>query len=485
MDLRHSILDSIAPEDSFGKREFHEFSFDLDVTRIMTVLMSKSAVDQDYDNLYEFLRTFHLRQFSTDRKARVVKVIGYLSDFTKAFDTIMAEEKTHNITSLSIPYHLKEAVTAVLGFDVRKKAKHHSRRFTGNVEVNNSKPVRTSAVIANEYGFDVDTQRGKGKRLAIVELGGGFQTSDINIFWKILNNGLPVPPINAISVDNAVNSPGNQADGEVELDIQVALGVAPQLTLDVYFAPNTDQGFVDVFASSIHNDNKPDAITNSWGGPLSGFSGMAIRAMDQLFEDAHTLGISIFSAAGDNGSGDNSSVGLDVDYPGASLWMISCGGTSLPKAGTDNEVAWGDPNNPDNGATGGGFASQVIYPNKPSYQNGRFNENKRGVPDISGCADPQTGYTIALDGNLIVVGGTSAVAPLWAAMAASHGGYAFWSNGNFYANRAKFFRPIQSGTNDISNLGAYTIVPEHDWSPVCGLGVPIGSAILAHLKGSS
>jgi kumamolisin len=84
-------------------------------------------------------------------------------------------------------------------------------------------------------------------------LGGGYKSKDINAYFKEL--GLLSPKITAISVDGARNHPGGEADGEVVLDIEVAGSIAPKAKVAVYFAPNTDKGFIDAINAAVHDKN--------------------------------------------------------------------------------------------------------------------------------------------------------------------------------------------------------------------------------------
>ena len=62
----------------------------------------------------------------------------------------------------------------------------------------------------------------------------------------------------AVSVDGGTNSPGTDpnADGEVMLDIEVLGAVAPGAKIVVYFAPNTDQGFIDALSTAVHDSHQ-------------------------------------------------------------------------------------------------------------------------------------------------------------------------------------------------------------------------------------
>ena len=297
-----------------------------------------------------------------------------------------------------------------------------------------------------------------------------------------------------MSVDGAKNAPvgdPNSADAEVVLDIEVAAGVAPGARVAVYFAPNTDQGFLDAINSAIHDTTrKPSVISISWGAAEAEWTAQALFAFNAAFHDAALLGITVCAAAGDNGSSDGESDGKPhVDFPASSPWVLACGGTRLVGSNgqIQSETVWNDGTN--GGATGGGVSS---FFSKPSYQNGlnvpkpkgTANTTGRGVPDVAGVADPDTGYMILVDGQEAVVGGTSAVAPLWAGLVAmlnhQRGKNLGWFHRTIYGTFAqhKVLHDITSGTNGIYKAGP-------GWDACTGYGTPNGQAMLSLLEPSS
>jgi kumamolisin len=184
------------------------------------------------------------------------------------------------------------------------------------------------------------------------------------------------------------------------------------------------------------------------------------------------MGVSICVASGDGGSSDGVNDGQPhVDFPASSPHVLGCGGSTLNGSGTtiSSEVAWND--------SGGGVSSVFALPAwqstahvppAPTAQGGR------GVPDVCGDANPNTGYSITVDGQSIVVGGTSAVAPLWAGLIAllnqHYGSPLGFFNPKLYALQPGALHDITTGSN-----GAYNAGP--GWNPVCGLGSPDGSTL--------
>jgi kumamolisin len=294
--------------------------------------------------------------------------------------------------------------------------------------------------------------------------------------------------LRSVSVDGGTNAPTGSAggpDGEVELDIEVAGAIVPSAAIVAYFAPNTDAGFIDAVSTAIHDaGNQPTVISISWGGPESDWTQQALTAMDQAFQDAAALGITVCVACGDNGSSDGVTDGAQhVDFPASSSFALACGGTSLRAAGGSiaSETVWNDGT--EGGASGGGV-SQVFA--LPAWQQGLKVVDaagtvsalaRRGVPDVSADADPQTGYEVNIDGSVTVIGGTSAVAPLWAGLIARINA----TRGAPVGLVQPRLYPAGSAFNDITqgNNGGYAAAP--GWDACTGLGSPKGMAIAAAL----
>jgi subtilase family serine protease len=217
-------------------------------------------------------------------------------------------------------------------------------------------------------------------------------------------------------------------DAEVALDIQVAGGIAPGALQVVYFAPNTHKGFADAVHAAVYDGaNNPSVISISWGQMEEAW-GNDRQVMDAALADAALLNVSVFVASGDDNSGDKGTDGLGhVDYPASSPWAIGCGGTLIDTTGNTitSEVVWND------GASGTGGGISRVYPTQLFQLHASLPPNfntdvaGRGVPDVAGNASPASGYkvvlstpSLGLDRQRSANGGTSAVAPLWAGLAA-------------------------------------------------------------------
>jgi len=383
--------------------------------------------------------------------------------------------KFHGFTgAISMPDTHANVVETVLGLDCRPIAKPH-HRFRDKKKKPKADPSYTPVQIAGFYNFPTEVD-GSGQTIGIIELGGGYNASDIQTYFSGL--GLTPPNVVSVSVDGAVNSPSNpnSADGEIALDIEVAGAVAPGANIVVYFAPNTAQGFLDAITSASHDmGNAPTLISISWGGPESGWTTSQLTAIDNACQSAAAMGITITVAAGDDGSTDGAS-GNNVDFPGSSPHVLCCGGTTITVSGSKitKEVVWNDGSQ--GGATGGGVSAFFSLPTWQANANvpaPSGSTGGRGVPDVAGNASPTSGYNILVDGSQEVVGGTSAVAPLWAGLIAlinqQTGTTAGLVNPALYAAPSAF-NDITQGNNGAFSAGL-------GWDPCTGLGSPVGTAV--------
>ncbi len=439
----------------------------------------------------KFAHEYQLTVADSSLRKRQVRLAGTVTALQKAFGTSLACFETaagHSFRgrtgSLSVPVELQNAVVAVLGLDNRPVATPHFRLRPLAAAPNSYTPPQIAAL----YNFPTGLN-GSGQTIAIIELGGGYSPADLSTYFGGL--GVPTPNVTAISVDGGTNTPGTDADGEVMLDIEVAGAVAPGANIAVYFAPNTDQGFIDAIADAVHDATRtPSVVSISWGGPEDSWTAQSQTAMNAALQDAATLGVTVTVAAGDNGSSDGEKDGkLNVDFPAASPFVLACGGTTLQGSGSNisSETVWNETA-ANEGATGGGVSTVFAL---PSYQSSagvpaqpQTNFAGRGVPDVAGDADPSTGYQVLVDGQNQVIGGTSAVAPLWAGLVAllnqKLGSPVGFLNPKLYPLGETVFQDITQGNNDDSGLGFYAAGP--GWDPCTGLGSPNGSAILNALS---
>jgi kumamolisin len=423
---------------------------------------------------------------------RSVFLSGTAANFAKAFGTAVEQYEHDGGTyrgrtgDLTLPSDIQPLVEGVFGIDNRPVAKPHFQRARSTPR--GAGGVFSPPELAKLYNFPTGLD-GSGQCIGIIELGGGYRAGDIRTYFGEI--GVATPHVSTVRVDGGANHPSTPdgADGEVMLDVEVAAGVAPKAKLAVYFAPNTDKGFLDAITMAIHDTtHKPSVLSISWGGPESNWTAQAMDSFDQALQAAAALGVTVCCAAGDNGSGDGVNDGnAHVDFPASSPFALACGGTKLTANGTSiaSEVVW---NESASSATGGGISDHFPVPNYQSATGipGSANNGNpgRGVPDVAGDADPATGYRVRVDGQELVIGGTSAVAPLWAGLIAlmnqKLGHPVGFLNPLLYGSLAGkgCFHDITAGDN-----GAYTA--KAGWDACTGWGSPNGAMLLQALGGGA
>ncbi|MFC0155870.1 protease pro-enzyme activation domain-containing protein [Xanthomonas dyei] len=386
---------------------------------------------------------------------------------------------------VSIPQALAGIVTAVLGLDARPQAQTLPATPTPSPAPMPAPPAAegqapvmhyTPPQLAQLYGFP--EHDGHGQCIGIIVLGGGYARAQMENYFAQLR--LPMPTLVDVllpGAQNVVSAGTENADIEAQMDIQIAGAIAPGAKVVMYFAPNTDNDFLEAINAAIHDaEHAPGVIGISWGFTEAQWTPQSRQAYDCAFRAAALLGVTVCIAAGDDGASDGQP-GLNVCFPASSPFVLACGGTRLHvSADSVDEQGW---------SNGGGGQSEVFA--RPAWQQDLVLTDEhhrpqplqmRGVPDVSANADAQTGYYLHINGQPAVMGGTSAAVPLWAALLARIYG-ANRMQPRFVVPRLygqpDAFRDIVAGDN-----GAFRA--STGWDANTGLGVPDGARLTALLR---
>lgn len=286
-------------------------------------------------------------------------------------------------------------------------------------------PGLTPVQVAEFYGFPIKNFSGKGQSIAIISLGGTVAMEEVAKDFRAVK--IPMPAIKQIAVNPSKISKQQDASGfgETLLDIEVIGSLCPDAKITIYQGANPS-GFAAAVKKAVDDDN--DVISISWGSSESSVE--KCEKMEAALKRAKTKGITVCVAAGDSGSSDArgesvtaSDVRAHVEYPASSEFVLACGGTELAESGkSKTEIVWNNSRNKlnrDSGATGGGVSELFALPSWQSEAAIRIpsaNDGKTGrvVPDVSALAAGGD-WKIYVAGELQEIGGTSAVAPLWAA----------------------------------------------------------------------
>jgi kumamolisin len=460
------------------------------------------AAQEDLDRVAEFARSHGLSLVESSSPRRTVVVSGTVEQLSRAFAVKLShyESSTQKYRGregyVHVPAKLAGVIEAVFGLDNRRMAKPLFRHSANTVKSKRRRKVHlvplTPPQVAKLYDFPPPSENLSEQTVGLLEFGGGYHPRDIQAFFLQLR--LSPPILTNVGVDGAKNAPGSDTDAEVALDIDVAGSVASGAKIAVYFAPWTEQGWVDAVTTAIHDAaNKPSVLSISWGWPefetadALTWSPAAIDAVSTAFQEAAVLGVTVFAASGDDGT--NCQIGdgkAHVLYPASDPWVTACGGTIIKNVSGSSfkQATWND-----NGATGGGIS--YAFP-LPSWQNdigvpSSANDDGRqgrGIPDVSGNADPGSGYTLMLNGAPAgPIGGTSAVAPLYAGLVALLNAKLNRSLGYLNPNLYSFsgtdvFRDIADGQSNATG-GAPGYTSGSGWDACTGLGSIDGNALLA------
>jgi kumamolisin len=461
-----------------------------------------AAEKVELESVAKFAARYGLKASQKNVQTRSLVLTGTPAAFARAFHVkFVMVDGPYRYRSfredIRVPKELGRVIETVVGFDTRPMARHH-------LSIHESAGVDPRDV-ARIYDFPSGAT-GSGQTIGIIEPGGGFHSSDVQAFFRALkvrapkikvvnvsggsNQPAPVTAIRAFLNAHGAGQPAQSAaavigTAEVTMDIQLAGALASGAKIVVYFAPPTKQGLFHAFAQAVNDaKNRPDVISCSWGLNESAYQPSFLRALDGVFQSAAAKGITICCSSGDGGSGPKSR--LSVTFPASSPHVLACGGTHLAvrPGGSTTEQVWNDPDN--HKASGGGFGKFPMPPwqkeacTPPAH---RAPKKGRGVPDVAAKADLVNGYRGVLGGRTLSAGGgTSAAAPLWAALVAllnEHlGTRAGYITPLLYqeAFRNRTMRDITQGNNGQYHARA-------QWDPCSGWGSPLGSELLKALQG--
>jgi kumamolisin len=313
------------------------------------------------------------------------------------------------------------------------------------------------------------SQLAGGGVIAIVELGGGWVQSDLDQFFQSI--GQPSPSVTDVSVDGTTNNPNKSVGKPSDPDFEVALDI--EVAAAAYYVATGKPAVIRVYwasdiAPAVRAATKDgcDVCSISWGADEALWGATAANDMEAAAQEATAAGMIVFAASGDNDSGDGGPTPANVDVPSSCPHVVGCGGTTKTQT---TEVVWNnDPGQTNGEGTGGGYST--LFPVQP-WQIGAPAGPGRMVPDVAADADPNTGYEVVVHGSATVVGGTSAVAPLYAGLFAAFGTKLGWVTPTLWKNQT-CFNDITVGDN-----GFYRAQVGPD--PCTGLGSPIGTKLAA------
>lgn len=497
--------------------------------RPRTPLSRKDSADkygaspEDIAKVKDVFGKYGLKAVREDAATRSVVLAGTIDAMEKAFQVKLFrcdhEQDSYRGRSgmLQVPSELDGIVIGVYGLDTRKVVRRAGK-------IGAKKAVALAATAAHRGFLPSDLAKlysfpegdGDGQTIGILEFGGRIQTDALDLFRQRLELGdLQVVEVD---VDGGAMDTSDDPSGEVMLDIEVVAGICPKAVIPVYFGPSFDErSWVDTIDQAIHDsEHNPTILSISWGNSEDGhptaWQRNAITHVNDVLHEAALMGVTVCVASGDDGSDDQGGDGkAHVDFPSSSPFVLAVGGTDLRvRNGSVTEVAWkdGDGLRVDGGGSSGGGVSALFQ--RPAFQQNINIQSVnpgailgRVVPDVAAHAQSdgqRTGYFFVIDGPfgpvVSVNGGTSASAPLWAALigrinasiqvqkgADKRVGYLtpllYQAGDNGTPLGDTVCKDITTGDNISAAIGGYEAGPGYD--AVTGWGSPIGTKLLAAL----
>ncbi|MBV8102698.1 MAG: S8 family serine peptidase [Verrucomicrobia bacterium] len=482
--------------------------------------MSREELETSYGSapdavakVEEFAKKHGLTVTQNIPGAATIKLGGSVAKMTAAFNKPLFDYTHPTLGEFhaspqpdEIPQELEGAITGFTGFNNQRHLRRRrvqSGTSSAKTTARGLNPWFLPTDLATIYNFP--QTNAANQCIGILEFGGGIEESDITAYFDKI--GVPAPKVATIEVDGVLQNPQSDPTSteEVMLDIEVAGALGGGASIAVYFSTFDQKGLIDALNAVIADKtNSPSVLSVSWGWdenqPFGNngiiWSPSAIEQVNESLLAVAHLGISVCISTGDDGSEAQIQDGVaHVNFPATSPYVLAVGGTTLHASNNGNglaraaETVWND--GPGSG-TGGGVSDVTPVPDwqkglvPASINPGGF--AGRAIPDVSADADPATGYFVRSGGKFTVVGGTSAAAPLWAALIARINAQIGAPVGNFNALLYSQFGPnqvlfdITEGNNDTDGLLNGQFPAGQGWDACTGWGSPDGVKLMNAFK---
>lgn len=454
-----------------------------------------SPAHADVDQVVAFLGKNGIRVIAVTPNRTLIQAEGTVSQLEAAFGVTINEytwtspagvKKTYfsNAQDPSVPSNLAGIVQSVIGLNtfaefesmMRRSPQPAPKAFVSGYTPQDLAQVYNYPNANNKNA--TTTLSGKGVKIAVATAE-NYDQKDMDEYYKQFGIKRTGQVVNIYVGGNP-----NKVNGETTLDLQMVAGQAPGADILMYMGNDPKFTTFTLVFNQIVTDNKADIMSVSWGLCEDGTGKAQMLTEQAIFKQGAAQGIAMFAAAGDDGAYDcpTKKPMLSVDYPSSDPYITAVGGTTLYASGgkRTSEGAW----------TGGGGGISA-YHKRPTWNNGN------GVPagdmrmssDVSLVSDPWTGYAIYVEGQWGEVGGTSAAAPMWAALWAlsveNAGGRLGLANETIYrmgnsADYGKLFYDVTSGNNGDHRGPGYNTGP--NWDHPTGWGAPDGTAVANWIK---
>ena len=429
----------------------------------------------DYNAVAGFARA-HGLAVEAHAGRTLVSISGASGDVERAFNVRLNQYRTPegrvayaNDAAPRLPASVAARLSGVIGLDNLVLVKPHLRhqvpadlleavrpfgiRSSDAVGVGTDVPSGglTPTDIKNVYNLANVQYQGEGQSVDIIAPGGGYDLSDIGAY--VSKYGLPTDA--GAFVNRAVNGYDGSVGPNFEetvLDLDMIVAMAPRVNhVFVYISPTSYP--VDSLAvlTAAADEDQAQVVSYSYGltenvtefaDRFSIYQSL-FNSQEQVYERMAAQGQSLFVSSGDSGAYDDN-VDLSVSGDATPPTCTAVGGTKLSVSNSTSvlsylsESAWGNTAETDAGlhpkGSGGGGGISNFW-SIPSYQQGAITAASEGstamrnIPDVSLNADLATGYAIYINADtpaftdsftnhFMIVGGTSAAAPLWAGFAA-------------------------------------------------------------------
>jgi xanthomonalisin len=465
----------------------------------LTAEQFKSAhapTDAQVADVVKYLREQGFTQIEVAPNNLLVSATGGAGLVKSAFQAELHEYDVNgrrayaNVTAALVPAHLGGSVLGVLGLQTVHLAHVNAKRLAAPDAA--TPQTVTGVTISNFpaiYGAS-SLPSATTSTIGIITSGSLTQTiTDLKSFASTA--GYPAPPVTT----SVIGTPSTDTSGtdEWNLDSQSSLAAAGGTikSMILYNVADLSDASLTLGYNKAVTDKLAKVVNVSLGGCESD-EGSSESSEDQIFEAAVAQGTTFSVSSGDSGAYEcGATAGKAQSYPAVSPYVMAIGGTSLSTTGGNTwagETVWAcsSASSCQQSSSGGAGGGPSLTENAPSWQTAAGvlgTSTKRGVPDVSFDADPNSGAMVLINGTLTQIGGTSLAAPLFTGffsrIQSAHGLTAPFPASTLYAGAAanpSWFHDVTSGNQGYAAGTGWDYASGYGSLQVANFSAAFGSA---------
>ena len=405
----------------------------------------------------------------------LVSAIGGAGSIKSAFQAELHEYNVDgrsayaNVTDAQVPAALGDTVLGIVGLQDVHLMHTFAKRLGGGAGVvaQAVTPLAVTGISPPNFPAIYGASSlpvASNATIGIITQGAVTQTiADLKTFAS--SAGYPVPAVTTTVVGTASSDTSGVDEWNMDSQSSLAAAGGTIKSMILYNVNSLSDANLSLGYNKAVTDNQAKVINVSLGGCETDETSVE-PTQDQIFQTAVAQGQTFSVSSGDSGAYEcGATAGKAQSYPAVSPYVMAIGGTTLSTTGGNawsSETVWAcsSASSCQQSSSGGAGGGPSLTETAPSWQTASGvlgTATKRGVPDISFDASPNSGALVLINGSSVQIGGTSLSAPLfagfWARIQSANGNTLPFPASTLYAGAAThstWFHDVTSGSQGYS-----------------------------------